>query len=111
MAKVLHLGVNSQIRDLISSVVSEMGHEILFFSDPDLALQNSCDVDLFIVSEGTIDNDHFNGYLFALERMGEGKKVIILADRHKFTRVPYLSRSESRNPDTVRSAIAELLSP
>ncbi len=109
VAKILHLGVNSQIRDVISSVVIEMGHEIVFFSDPDLALSNSSDIDLFIVSEGTIDGDHFNGYLFALERIAEGKMAIILADRHKFAKVPYLNRNESQNPDMMRSTFAGLL--
>lgn len=109
MAKILHLGIDPNLRNLISNIVASLGHEFVSFDNPDEAELNAKDADLIIVSESTIDDDHFNGLLFALDRKGEGKRVVIFGGVHKFSRIPFVSDRASKDPHRVRVVIEKML--
>jgi len=50
-----------------------------------------------------------DGLIFALEKAREGKKVLVLADRRKFSRLPFLSVSALSDKAEVLRTIARVM--
>lgn len=107
MARVLHLDADKAIRDIVSSTLTKIGHSVVSFTHTQDAEQVVGDFDL-IICDATIDS-HFDGLLFALACKEIGKTVLILAEQHKFSRIPFLSKSVAQNETALIAKVRSLL--
>jgi DNA-binding response OmpR family regulator len=87
MAKILILYEDSVIRSHLSSILKEEGYKVVECDSVDSAEAKGTGIDLFICGQL---GKYSDGLLFAAEKAMEGKRVLILADRRKFSRIPFM---------------------
>ena len=87
MSKILVLYEDSVIRSHISSILTGEGHEVVECDSADCPEAKDKTIDLYICGQL---GKYSDGLIFAAERAMEDKKVLVLSDRRKFSRIPFL---------------------
>lgn len=93
MARILHLEDDCRIRKKVLKLLGDAGHEVVSCSSIS-EVPNGGLFDLYIC--GPLGK-YSDGLSFATDRRAEGKRVIILAHRRKFSMVPFIGLADLRN--------------
>jgi DNA-binding response OmpR family regulator len=105
MARILHLEDDEKVRKRFAEIVELDGHEVEGFDKvPDI--EDVPNYDLYVCNQM---GRHSDGLSLAAELAGKGKKVLILSDRRKFSRIPFYSTHGLKNSDRVRLVIREMV--
>lgn len=88
MASILHIEDDMECRDIVKDILSL--HNVVGAKTVSEAKELGEDFDLFICDSGL--NRPFDGLLFATDLVSRGNKVIILANSHKFKRIPFFHK-------------------
>lgn len=89
MARILHLEADESFRKKISDALKISGHEVVSVCDATDAEKNRDAFDLYIISEITYD-PYFSGLLFALHVTEKGGKVLLMSEKKKFSKFPFI---------------------
>ncbi len=112
MAKILVLDDDACVGDRLSKILTSTSNEVSVcrsVSDAETAEANTPTghFDLYIC--GPVGK-YSDGLIFALDRAQKGRKVVIVANRRKFSRLPFLNKGELQSKDgRVSSLISHIL--
>lgn len=103
--RVMHLEAGKVIQRRLISIMSRVGHAVVTYSDYESAIKDTGDYDLYVV--GHLNGVH--GPDFALDKIMQGKKVLVLAEVQKLSKVPYASYDALVNKETLMEKIDEVM--
>jgi len=103
MARIIHLENNPGVAKTLARILKKEGHSVTSVYKVD---EVSNGFDLYIC--GSL-NKYSDGLLMAAEYQGRGAKVLILASKRKFSRIPFLSTHSLRNRKIVAEVVKNLL--
>lgn len=109
MARVLHLDDSQELRKQVRELLDTSEHQVISCSSEDEARSVSGPLDLFIC--GPLGK-HSDGLIFALDKSGEGSKILILAGKRKFSGLPFFSTtllSTTEGKRQLRQKIRQVL--
>ncbi|MDQ3089611.1 MAG: hypothetical protein M3Q24_00455 [bacterium] len=105
MAKILHLEEDPAIRKKMRDILTKSGHQVTSVDAINEAA-TSGGYNLYVC--GPL-NKQSDGLGFAVDMLGRGRKVLIMASLRKFSRVRFLSTHALSNTKYVRGFIESLL--
>jgi hypothetical protein len=106
VARIFHLEDDLRIRKKFAQVMEKSGHTVVGVSILPLVI-DVLDFDLYVC--GPLGK-YSDGLGFAAEMKHKGKKVVILSDRLKFSRIPYIGvHTLTSNKEGVIQKINEIL--
>ncbi len=105
MAKILHLEEDPAIRKKMQDILSKSGHQVTSVNAIN-GVATSGGYNLYVC--GPL-NKQSDGLGFAVDMLGMGRKVLIIAPLRKFSRVRFLSTHALNNKEYVKGFIESLL--
>ncbi len=106
MSRIVHLEDNLEKRLLLRDILSQDGHEVIGASSIVEARDVAGQVDLYLCAQL---GKYSDGLSFATEMLELGRKVIILSDRRKFHKIPFISYGSLFSPEVVLKKVREAL--
>lgn len=103
--RVLHLEASARIRSRFRDLMEVAGHTVCSFDTYTKAKKNKENFDLYVVG-------NLNGVLgpdFALEKKMDNKRVLMLAQIQKLSRMPFASYDVLSDSNSLKQKIAEIM--
>ena len=90
MARILHLEDDSEVRVRFRALMAEEGHEVTTFRSCKKALEahKQESFDLYVCGQL---GKYSDGLAFAADMQQQNEKVLIISDKQKFSKIPYVS--------------------
>lgn len=96
MASVLLLEDDRELRKKILALLVGAGHSVISCQTVSEAREIAGHVDLYVC--GPLGK-HSDGLVFALEKADQDKRVVIVANRRKFSRLPFVSHQQLKDKE------------
>jgi DNA-binding NtrC family response regulator len=106
MAKILVLHEDPVIRAHLSAILEAEGHKTVMCASIDEAKQNEQDIDLFLCGQL---GKYSDGLLYAAEKAMSNRRVLIVGEYVKFTRIPFLDTNTLTRREAVVRVVGEAL--
>jgi DNA-binding NtrC family response regulator len=90
MARILHLEDNEHVREKLKTLLQKEGHQVVGFDCHKKALEAHLkeSFDLYVCGQL---GKYSDGLAFAADMQHQNKKVLVISDKQKFSKIPYLS--------------------